>query len=353
MQYKFFTNSEDAWVAMQQVISNAQKFIYWEVYIFNNDLPTHRFANILKEKARVGVSVKIIIDSIGSLDFSNTLAQELRASGVELIYFNELPSFWNPRRLWRWIFLRTHRKLLIVDGEVGFIGSVNVGRKYQQWQELHIQVKGLILRHFIKSFAKMYRYCGGKDTIIIPPKNQRRVHSWLLEHAPWRKNRIIKNYYIEKCSNAKNNITIVTPYFVPHHWLLKILREAVVRGVGVDVIIPKTTDIWFSDIGNRVFAMIAMQSKINFLLFPKMIHAKVLLVDNAYALVGSQNINPRSFDHDIESSLAFKDSEMIKDLGTIINDWKLVCAPLNYPKNKRRWYHPLLEKFFEFIRPIL
>ena len=350
MKYEFFTNSEDAWVAMQSAISKAQKFIYWEVYIFNNDIPTHKFANILKEKSATGVSVKIIIDSIGSLEFSNQLAQELRTSGVELIYFNELLNFWSPRRWWRWIFLRTHRKLLIVDGEVGFVGSVNVGKKYRKWQELHLQVKGLILRHFIKSFAKMYKYCGGKDAIIVPPKNRRRVQSWLLEHAPWRKNRIIKNFYIEKCSGAKKNITIVTPYFVPHHWLLKILREAVERGVSIDIIIPKTTDLWFSDIGNRVFAMIAMQSKINFLLFPKMIHAKVLLVDNKYALVGSQNINPRSFDHDIESSLAFKDIGMLRDLGHIIEKWKLMCSPLTY---KRRWYHPLLESFFKFIRPIL
>ncbi len=335
---------------MQESISKAQKFIYWEIYIFSNDVRTHQFADILKAKAAAGVSVKIIIDSLGSLEFSSNIAEEWRKSGIELIYFNELLSFWNPRRLWRWIFLRTHRKLLIVDGEVGFVGSVNVGKKYRKWQELHLQVNGLILRHFIKSFAKMYKYCGGKDKIIIPPKNKRKVHSWLLEHAPWQKNRIIKNYYIEKCSKAKKNITIVTPYFVPHHWLLTILREAVARGVSVEIIIPKTTDVKISDIGNRVFAMIAMQSKINFLLFPKMIHAKVLLVDNKYALVGSQNINPRSFDHDIESSLAFKDSHMINDLGHIINEWKSICVPLAY---KSRWYHPLLESFFEFIRPVL
>ncbi len=338
---------------MQEAILNAKKYIYWEVYIFTNDIPTHRFTDILKEKATAGVKVKIIIDSIGSLEFSNRLAEELRATGVELIYFNELLNFWNPRRLWHWIFLRTHRKLLIVDDTIGFIGSVNIGHKYRKWQELHLQINGIILRHFMKSFAKMYKYCGGKDKIIIPSKNKGIVRIWFLEHAPWRKNRIIKNYYIEKCSNAKKDITLVTPYFVPHHWLLKILREAVARGVNVDIIIPKTTDIWFSDIGNRVFATIGLQSKIKFLLFPKMIHAKVLLVDNKYALVGSQNINPRSFDHDIESGLAFKDAHMLKDLGHIISEWKSQCSPFIYPKNKHRWYHPLLEKFFEFIRPVL
>jgi phosphatidylserine/phosphatidylglycerophosphate/cardiolipin synthase-like enzyme len=84
-----------------------------------------------------------------------------------------------------------------------------------------------------------------------------------------------------------------------------------------------------------------------------MIHAKVLLVDNKYAVVGSQNIDPRSFEHNIESSLAFKNTDMIKDLGEIITKWKLVSVPFLYPKNKYRWYHPLLEKLFEFIRPIL
>lgn len=353
MQYRFFTDSGEAWEAMRLAISHARKFIYWEMYIFIDDVSTLNFCDLLKERARSGVSVKIILDSLGSFDFSSEAAEGLRAAGVELLYFNDCLAWWNPWRVWRWLFLRTHRKLLVIDGEVGFIGSLNVGARFRHWHELQLQISGNILRHFVKSFAKSYRYSGGTGQIILPSKVAGKFRGNFLERWPWSGKSDMKRFYIEKCSKAKKSIAIVTPYFVPPHWLSRVLREAIRRGVTVEVIMPKKTDIWISNVANKVFAAIGYQYGIKFFLLSKMIHAKALLVDGKEGVVGSQNINSYSFDHDVESGVVFHDDGMVGGLRTIVERWRREAEVYTYPKNSRRWYHPILERIFKFLRPIL
>ncbi len=353
MKYNFIIDPEQAWEAMRQAILSARKFIYWELYIFVDDVSTLKFCDLLREKAKSGVSVKIILDSLGSFNFSSETARALRVDGVELLYFNDYLTWWNPWRVWRWLFLRTHRKLLVVDGEVGFIGSLNVGAQFGRWHELQLRMSGNILRHFIKSFAKSYKYSGGMGQIIVPPKMPGRLRVSFLERWPWSRESNLKRFYIEKCSRAKKSIVIVTPYFAPPHWLLRVLREAVGRGVGVEVIMPKETDVWISNVANKVFAAIGYQYGIKFFLLPKMIHAKALLVDGKEGVVGSQNINSYSFDYNVESSVVFHDEDMVGDLRVIIDRWRSEAEVFTYPKNKRRWYHPILERIFKLLRPIL
>lgn len=311
MKYKFYTVSSNAWDAMLEAIKSAEKSIYWECYILLDDTTTHNFFDILKEKAMQGIRVKIIFDAIGSFWLSSKVVQDLQQSGVEVLFFN--------RRGW---FNRNHKKILIIDEKIGFIGGVNVAKAHHHWLDLHLRLEGLIVRALLKSFIKSYKISGGKDILI---HKKLRIHRKIriLDHLPiLSKNRSLKKYYLQHINNARENILIATPYFVPHLWLIKALKKAARRGVKIEIILPKETDHKIIDWLNHLFTYLVREKNIDFYFSPKMIHAKALLVDDREGLVGSNNIDATSFEFNSESGLVFKRRDMLRDLKNIFEAWK-------------------------------
>lgn len=337
---------------MRDAIVSAKESIYWESYIFINDALGREFLTLLKEKAGEGVQVKLILDNIGSFQVFSSFVDELAAHGVEVLYFNRLFPWWNPARLRMGWLTRTHRKMLIVDGKIGFIGGVNIGGRYRRWHDLQLEVRGNVVRSFVKSFVKSYRICGGVSRLIIPPRTLTRMDVVFLDHWPARRKNILKAYYKKACAAAEKRIVIATPYFVPHHWLIKLLRNAVLRGVAVEVILPQATDIRLLDLANKVFAGLGARDGLRFFFVPEMIHAKALLVDDREGMVGSMNIDAWSFDYNVESSVAFRDGQMVKDLRSVLARWKSIAQPYT-SLTPRRWYHALLEFLFNVAQPIL
>lgn len=353
MKYKLYTNSETAWDAMREAILEAKESVYWESYIFFDDVVTHRFLDLLKEKSRSGVSVKIVLDSVGSFKFFGNLSEAMGKSGIELLYFNRLLPWWNPNRFRRWWFLRTHRKLLVIDGKVGFIGGVNVGSRYKKWLDLHLRIEDGVVRQFAKSFARSYRLCGGKGRILIPPKKPTPLNVLFLEHWPLPRKSILKRFYIEKCAIAQKSIVIATPYFVPHRWLTRALRAAISRGVKVSVILPRETDVWILDAANKVFREIGYHMGIEFYLVPEMIHAKALLVDDREGLIGTNNIDSYSFDYNVEAAVVFKERAMVGDLKAILEGWKRLSTLYCGMNEDRKWHQRLIYAVIKFLQPIL
>lgn len=352
MRYRFYANSERAWNAMREAIVEAKETIYWESYIFIDDDLGRDFLGTLKDAAARGVRVKLILDGMGSFNVFSPFAGDLKANGVEVLYFNRFLRWWNPERLRMGFFTRTHRKLLIVDGLVGFVGGVNVGRRYKRWHDLHLMVRGNVVRSFVRSFAKLYRMCGGRDRIVVPPRAMTAMDAVFLDHWPAARKNILKQYYKKACAAAHMRIVIATPYFVPHYWLMKLLRKAVQRGVAVEVILPQSTDVRLLDLANKVFAGLGSAAGLRFFFVPEMIHAKALLVDDREGMVGSNNIDARSFDYNVESSMSFRDEGMVKDLRNMLEHWKAIAKPYA-PPAPRRWYHAALEALFKLAQPIL
>ena len=130
MRYKFYRTSEKAWAAMFGAISGAKKTIYLESFILTDDVVTHHFFETLKRKAQEGVRIKVIIDRIGHWWYGSVNKAEFEKAGVEVLFFN------------RW-FYRSHRKVLIVDGEVAFLGGVNIRGEYAKWLDLHLSITGI------------------------------------------------------------------------------------------------------------------------------------------------------------------------------------------------------------------
>ncbi len=312
--YKVYTKNENAWDSMLEAISKAESSILFEMYIFVDDTSdTHDFIEILSEKAKSGVKVKIIFDSLGSSEISEKSINKLRDAGVELFFFNTL-------------FRHTHRKILIIDEHIAFIGGINIKKFFKKWNDLLVRVDGKVVKYILRSFAKVYKNCGGKDKFVLKYDKKLRVQKGRLsffEHFATKNSFRLNKYYSDKIENAREKILIITPYFMPNHWLIKALKKASKRGVKVEIIIPRVaTHPKIANVANYFYMHKLSKYGITFFLTKEMNHSKIMLVDNKEGILGSQNIDILSFDLNMESGVFFTEKDLISELIEVTENWK-------------------------------
>jgi cardiolipin synthase len=333
---------------MNEAISAAKHSILLESFILADDERTHYFFENLRQKASEGVKVTIIADFVGSFGVNPLDRKALEAAGAEVLTFG------------RWLY-RNHRKTLIIDESIAFVGGVNVRGKYENWFDLHLQLRGKPVRPLLKSFARVYRFAGGKNRHVLRYERQkykkmaRRIYEsrlWIINHWPLKGKSALKSYYRTKCLRAKKSITIVTPYFIPQRWLIAILRRAIANGVRVEIILPLATDNWIPNIANHVFAE-ELQDELTFFFVPDMNHAKVLIVDDEEGLVGSNNIDAQSFNLNLEASAVFRHRGMLADLRNIVEEWKRTAVSVRRVNEVRPWYYRFAAWIIKAIEPVL
>ncbi len=343
MPYRFFNSSEKAWQGMFEAIKKATQSVYLETYILARDMPGFDFLNLLRERAEAGVRVRIILDSFGSSSLDRADISSLRASGAELYFSSHL-------------FHRVHRKILVVDERVAFIGGVNFHERSRSWKDLVLRVGGRMVPLIIQSFAKVYAGAGGKDPLVLRRHKRVRfpkVHQWLIEHSPIKNKFMFKSIYREHLGKAYKNITLVTPYFMPKRWFLSLLDQAVLRGVRVDILVPRTTDIFLIDRANYFYMKRAAKLGVNFYLQPTMNHAKAMLIDGREGVVGSQNLDMFSFELNSEIGILFDDADSVQKLSTIVETWKKESELFEVNGNKPKWFDYILSPLFNLFYRIL
>lgn len=344
MKYRLFTTSQRAWDGMFKAMLKAQTSIYLEMYIFLNDTKqTHDFFRLLKEKVQSGVEVVIIADSYGSSSLPAEEIKALRDAGAEFIFF----SHW---------LKRTHRKILIVDNKTAFLGGVNINEKNRYWRDLQIQISGGAVKLALKSFANSYRRCGGKKESILRLSKtplSKRIKYWVIDNWPsTNKPFYLNSYYRQKIAEAQNLIQIVTPYLLPPRWMIAALDDACRRGVKIEMIIPKDTDVKPLNKVNFINACRLAQLGVQFFMTKTMNHAKIMLIDKTEVLVGSQNIDLLSFNWNFEAGIFSRQAKLVADLSNIVEDWKKEADPFIGQDNKLGLKDRALVSFYKFFYPI-
>jgi cardiolipin synthase len=315
---------------MLSAISSAKRSIYLEMYVFQNDTVGFDFFSVLERKVHEGLHIVLVLDSFGSSALSFQSVEKLRRAGVEVLFF----SYW---------FRRLHRKILIVDENVVFLGGVNISGAYAPWKDLQARVTGKkILSSSLRSFARVYKECGGKNTELLMLIGKkpifRKARTWFIEHGIGERWLEIREHYEENIAKAEHSITLVTPYFFPRRWLLARLHEAILRGVWVEIIVPKNTDHGW--IMNRInYFQLSFFTKLGAVgyLTEEMNHAKVLLIDDVVGLVGSGNLDPLSFGWNAEAGVSFTRPAMVRDLRKILEEWKRESGLFTPEMFQSRW----------------
>lgn len=342
--YRLFNVPANYYDAMLEDISRARKYIYFEVYKFYDDEIGERFRDALTRKAKEGVEVKLLIDSWGA-DVAEAYFQKLIHFGGKVRFFTKIKfviDFFTKNHR------RNHRKILIIDDVISWIGSANVAVYTLPWRELMLRLEGELAVSFKKVFNldfKLYnKYFFEKNSYI---RMIRHGDYEIVRDVPSIAKKRINKKFIHLIKNADREILIETPYFLPGYFLRKALMDACKRGVDVTVVVPRHSDVMLIDIlRNRYLGPLHREGLKFCYYLPSNLHSKAMLVDNEVFVIGSPNFDYRSFRYMHEIVLVGREEMIIKQLKQHIQDTIVNSEPFNFEK----WLHrPRFQKFIEWL----
>jgi cardiolipin synthase len=293
--------------ALEAAIRGARHHIHFQFYIWQNDETGRRFRDLLAEKAREGVEVRALYDAVGGSPVSGRFMKPLRAAGGQAAAF--LPLRFLTRRLT--VNFRNHRKIVIVDGETGFIGGLNIGREYAgRWHDLALQMEGPVVDQLQEVFAEDWYFATGEDLAdrayfgrhhgrgATAPDGSplHRAVCRVIASGPDMKENATHQAFFVSINSAAERVYIATPYLVPDQAILMALRAAAMRGVDVRLMLPAESDLPFVQLAARSYYDLLLDAGVRIFEYQGAImHTKLLLFDRDWTAVGSANMDIRSF----------------------------------------------------------
>ena len=360
---EIFTNGKAKFDSLIQDIPNAKHSINLEYYIFNDDIIGRKIADALIKKVKEGVKVRLIYDHVGSFSVKARFFKKLRAQGVDAYPFFEVSfPLLGTRVNWR-----NHRKICVIDGNVAYIGGMNIadryidGGKFESWRDTHTRVTGPIVQALQYSFAVDWNFMGrgliDLDEIPVLPAPTanttaiKNVGMQLLNSGPMSQWSNIALAFHKAIVNARRRVFIQTPYFLPDEAILKALQTAALAHVDVRIIIPRKGDSWMLTKASASYISECLKSGIKIYMYDKgMLHSKLMIVDDEITTIGSTNFDFRSFDYNFESNLFFYSTEMTARMLEIFKADLAESHRIQPAKWRRR---PLSDKTAESILRLL
>ena len=356
-----------AYPAMLDAIASARQEICLETYIWASDANGRRFVDAVCIKAQEGVRVRCVIDGAGSFGFPGEIIERMRHAGVLLSVFHPVGPW---RRRWGWQ-VRDHRKLLIVDGRVGFCGGMNLGDDYapkdwggRGWNDVHAMIEGPALRDLHRLFEVTWLYAEPwnfepsrvlTDRTHFPepvPVHGAPTRVQAVAVGRFIGRRLIQHHFQHAFAAARERIWIQAAYFVPNRLLRAALKRAARRGVDVRVVVPRHNDVPFLNDASRYTWASLMRAGVRiFEWLPGMLHAKTISVDKSWCAVGSYNLDARSLLYNWEVTLAVLDERLVQELDERFDDDLDQCEEV-LPKEWRRrgLWQRVRERFFYYFR---
>jgi len=343
-EYKLFDDPLQYYNAMLTDIRKAKKYIYLETFRFNNDSIGIKFRDLLVKKGNEGVEIKLLFDSWGTSLPSNFFSEVVEKGG-EFRFFQKIKFFWD---FFTKNHRRNHRKLLIIDDEITYIGSANITDYSLNWRESVLRIRSGIAVEFRRTFLKQYaiynRYVFEKLLVV------RKIiydDCEIIRDFPSLTKQRIRKKYLEMIKSAEKEVVIETPYFLPGYILRKALMDAAKRGVVVKVIMPKHSDVRLIDIVRNRYLGLLFKNGVNILYYiSNNLHAKLILVDENECSVGSANFDYRSFRYQHEIVLTGTDKSVVSQVSRHIRATLLSCEDFNYDNWSGR---SPVQKLFEWM----
>lgn len=337
--FQIYTTTRESWDAMYGAIERANTSIYWELYIFADDAAGTRFFDLLEEKARQGLDVKLIIDALGSFGLSKKRVQSLRAAGVDLVFFSQKHRYMG---WWKQLWTRTHRKILVIDESVGFIGGVNIQKGMEEWMDIQVRIEGKPVHSLLRAFAKIYMISGGnRDEVKHLLKYKFRVEKVMSDiefiyDEPHEGRSAIRKRYTEALLKARERVILFSPYYFPDKKFLQALWSARKRNVHVDLLIPFRTDVRIATYAAYTWFSLMKLYGVHVYLIKRMMHGKGVIMDDEWAMIGSSNIDSMSFYDNYEANIKITDKSAVKRLKDTVLEWLSQAVQLEESKWEKR-----------------
>lgn len=319
------TNGEEKFPVLYEALEKAVKFIHMEYYIFEDDEIGNEVKNILIRKAQQGVSVRIIFDDYGSHGLWKKIVDELRSHNVQIYPFFRVrfPLFANR------LNFRDHRKVVIIDGTTGFIGGMNISQRYVNnansklyWRDTHTKIEGNAVLTLQYHFLSNWNFCSeenlGFEPMYFPEVNSRPKGSDLIQiitSGPDYPRASIMLSYFTAIMMARKSVYITSPYFIPNESIVNAIKKAALSGKDVRILLPGLSDTPLVNAAARFYILDLLYCGVKIYFYQKgFIHAKTMVVDDGLSIVGTANMDLRSFDLNFEINAVIYSKQVTQQL---------------------------------------
>lgn len=367
-ELKLLINGEEKFPELLKALENATSHIHIEYYIYEDDFTGNQVADILIRKSEQGVKVRFLYDDFGSHSLGRSFLKRLQDAGVQTAPFYKIKWFAFATRL----NYRNHRKIVVIDGMVSFIGGINMSDKYRNdlkdgndlfWRDTHLMVKGQATAYLQYLFMCDWNFCSPNrldysESYFPDSTEQDTIKGKVVQIAasgPDSKQPVIFYSLLEAINSAKRSIYITSPYFIPDESLMDALIIAIQGGLDVKIIIPGISDSKMVNTAASAYytELLGFGAKI-YKYNKGFVHAKTMVIDDDLAVIGSANMDYRSFDLNFEVNALIYSKAMAAELIKAFEEDLLVSgqidaeAWLNRPK-----YISLWEKSVKLLSPFL
>ncbi|GHE01651.1 cardiolipin synthase A [Allgaiera indica] len=313
--------------AIFQAVEAAQSYVLVQFYTIRDDALGRELAALLKARVKAGVAVHVLYDSIGSSGLSKKFLQDLRDAGIDIRNFHAL----RQARSRFQVNFRNHRKIVVVDGNIGFVGGHNLGEEYLghskqmgAWRDTHLRIDGPAVAQLQLAFAEDWLWSSGNKLVLswrpAPTKDDRRI--LVMSTGPADRFETGSLYFSNAIGAARERVWIASPYFVPDGDVLTALKLAALRGLDVRLLLPEKRDHWLVWLAGHAYFDEVRRAGVKLLRYPEedgFLHQKVLLIDDEFAAIGSHNLDNRSCRLNFESSALVFDSDFAAEVEAMLS----------------------------------
>jgi len=317
---RFLRDGAAAFPAMLEAIEGATREVLLEMYWFSADRVGHQFLAALVERARAGVRVALVFDGIGSFETPRAFWAPLIEAGAEVHEFAPFSPFRRRFRARRMLF-RDHRKILVVDGEIGFAGGINIGEQWAPpddpvgaFRDDAVELRGPGVRWLRAACLKTLRRCGSRlraspadgapdDPLVRVITNRIGSH----------RKRAIRSAYMRELRRATQSLDIASAYFLPGPLFLAAMRAATRRGVRVRVLVPERSDVWIVPLAmHSILGRLLADGVEVYAYAPRVLHSKTAIFDGRYTFIGSHNLDALSLSFNLECDVVVESVEFAR-----------------------------------------
>ncbi len=316
-------NGEEKFPLLRDKLQQAKNHIHLEYYIIEEDEIGCEIIDLLCDKAKSGVKVRIIVDALGSNHLTNKTIRRFRKAGIEFREYN--PVIFIP--LANRVNYRDHRKIVVIDGHLSFVGGINIADRYVNnkksktyWRDIHCMIEGEATYSLQILFLLNWYYVSKEllqPTLELFPEIDYKgeVVTSIVSSDPDSDHPNLMEAYFSMITSAREEILISTPYFIPNESILTALKTSAKGGVKIVLILPEATDSLFVHAASLTFLGELLRNDIRVYLYHKgMIHSKIMVIDGEICTIGTANMDYRSFDNNAEVNAVFFDKGLASEV---------------------------------------
>ncbi len=344
--------------ALVEAIAAAQDHIHVEYYIYEPDRTGTRLRDALIERARAGVKVRLLLDSVGSAKMRRQFLAPLVEAGGEVAWFHPMLARWHRP----WLNLRSHRKIVIVDGCVAFTGGINVTDEQDErlradaYRDLHLRLEGEVVALLQQVFLEDWIYATGQRAPSMPRVacEPGAVAAQVLVSGPDGPWEAIHRLHVSAIHAARRRVWLATPYFVPGEAAMMALTSAALAGLDVRLLVPRRSDSRLVTFATRSYFDDLLAAGVRIHEYgPRLLHTKALLCDDDMAIIGSANFDHRSFRLNFEVSMLFRDAGIADSLEALLQHDMSQAPRVRREGRQSFWRVRLPEALARLMSPLL